>query len=114
MLKQMGIVAAAGAAALTLLGGVASASESPRGIDQDRDQVGLLNLNNLDVLHNVNGTLGLCGNDVNVLGVQVPIRNALNGLDVPILSPGENTAAGLSPYNCAAGGVQDGGSLQHN
>lgn len=115
MLKKMGFVAATAAAGLMLLGGVASASESHgAGSDRDDNQAGLVNLNNLDVLHNVNGTLGLCGNDVNVLGVQVPLRNVANGLNVPLISPGQNSAAGASPYNCASGGVVDGGSVQAN
>lgn len=38
-----------------------------------------MNLNNLDVLHDVNGTLGICDSNVNVLGVQVAVRDALNG-----------------------------------
>lgn len=117
MLKKMGLVAATAAAASLLLGGVASASESHhhhyRG-DDGSHQVGLVNLNNTDVLHNVNATVGFCGNNVNVLGVQVPVQESLNGIGVPILSPGENTAAGANPYNCAAGAVVDGGSSQHS
>ncbi|MDT8911937.1 hypothetical protein [Amycolatopsis sp. PS_44_ISF1] len=115
MLKKIGLVTAALAAGAFLFGGVASASTAdyPHGGDQS-GQVGLLNLNNTDLLHNVNVTPGICGNDVNVLGVQVPIRNSLNGIGVPILSPGENTAAGVSPYNCASGTIVDGGSVQGN
>jgi hypothetical protein len=115
LLKTLASVVAGAAIGTVLLGGVASADE---GYDQDfhdkSGQLGLLNLNNIDVLHNVNGTLGVCGNDVNVLGVQVPVRNALNGIGVPILSPGESEASGESPYNCASGAVVDGGSSQDN
>jgi hypothetical protein len=115
LLKSLASVVAGAAIGTVLLGGVASADE---GYDHDSydksGQLGLLNLNNIDLLHNVNGTVGVCGNDVNVLGVQVPIRNALNGIGVPILSPGENEAAGESPYNCASGAVVDGGSIQDN
>ncbi|MGW4395093.1 hypothetical protein ACWEHA_07370 [Amycolatopsis nivea] len=116
MLKKIGLVSGAMAAGAFLFGGIAAADTADghhhghhRG---GPDQVGLVNLNNTDVAHNVNGTLGLCGNDVNVLGVQVPVRNSLNGIGVPVLSPGENTAAGESPYNCASGAVVDGGSVQ--
>jgi hypothetical protein len=117
VLKKIGFTAAI-AGGLMMLGGVASADQvdhhGHRYSHDESGQLGLVNLNNIDVLHNVNGTLGLCGNDVNVLGVQVPIRNALNGIGVPILSPGENTAAGESPYNCASGGIADGGTSQGN
>ena len=114
MLKKIGFVTAALAAGAFLSGGIAAA-DTPDGDHGDYDyssQVGLLNLNNTDLLHDVNVTPGICGNDINVLGVQVPIRHSLNGIGVPILSPGENTAAGASPYNCAAGAIADGGTSQ--
>jgi hypothetical protein len=121
MLKKIGLVTATMAAGAFMFGGIASATTPGHHHDGGHHhgvggegQVGLVNLNNIDALHNVNATLGLCGNDVNVLGVQVPIRNALNGIGVPILSPGVNEAAGKSPYNCASGGVLDGGSVQSN
>jgi hypothetical protein len=122
MLKKIGFVAATMAAGAFLTGGIAAAGTP----DEDHGhhhghhaydyngQVGLVNLNNTDVLHNVNVTPGICGNDVNVLGVQVPIRDSLNGIGVPILSPGEHEASGQSPYNCAAGAVTDGGTSQDN
>ncbi|MEV6638893.1 hypothetical protein [Amycolatopsis sp. NPDC051371] len=122
MLKKIGFVTAAVAAGAFLAGGVAAAG-TPDGHDHHghhhggydhMGQVGLVNLNNTDVLHNVNVTPGICGNDVNVLGVQVPIRDSLNGIGVPILSPGENEASGESPYNCASGAVVDGGTSQDN
>ncbi|KDN19185.1 hypothetical protein [Amycolatopsis rifamycinica] len=114
MLKKVGFVTAAMAAGAFLAGGVAAA-----GTPDDHDhhsghtgQLGLLNLNNTDVLHNVNAVLGVCENDINVLGVQVPIHDSLNGIGVPILSPGEHEAEGESPYNCASGGLADGGTSQ--
>jgi hypothetical protein len=123
MLKKIGFVAATMAAGAFLTGGIAAAGTP----DEDHGhhhhghhaydyngQVGLINLNNTDVLHNVNVTPGICGNDVNVLGVQVPIRDSLNGIGVPILSPGESEASGESPYNCASGAVVDGGTSQDN
>jgi hypothetical protein len=120
MLKKIGFVTAAMAAGAFLAGGVAAA-DTPDGHHghhhggyDHSGQVGLVNLNNTDVLHNVNVTPGLCGNDVNVLGVQVPIRDSLNGIGVPILSPGETEASGESPYNCASGAVVDGGTSQDN
>jgi hypothetical protein len=123
VLKKLGLVAVAASAGMLLFGGMASAQEAgghgghghPGHHGHDwSGQVGLVNVNNLDALHNVNGTLGLCGNDVNVLGVQVPIRNALNGIGVPILSPGGHEASSAAPYNCASGGIADGGSSQDN
>ncbi|MEU4251441.1 hypothetical protein AB0F15_28905 [Amycolatopsis sp. NPDC026612] len=114
MLKKLGFVTAAMAAGAFLAGGVAAAGTLDGHDDHGgyTSQLGLLNLNNTDALHNVNGTLGLCGNDVNVLGVQVPIHDSLNGIGVPILSPGEHEASGESPYNCASGGIADGGTSQ--
>ncbi|MEV7097291.1 hypothetical protein AB0M80_31000 [Amycolatopsis sp. NPDC051045] len=109
MIKKIGLITAALSAGAFLTGGIASA-----GTPDDYGQAGLVNLNNTDVLHNVNVTPGVCGNDVNVLGVQVPIHDSLNGLGVPILSPGEHEADGESPYNCAAGAVTDGGTSQGN
>ncbi|EOD68405.1 hypothetical protein [Amycolatopsis vancoresmycina] len=122
MLKKMGFVAVTAAAGAFLAGGVAAAG-TPEGHEHhhhghhygDYDQigqVGLVNLNNTDVLHNVNGTLGVCGNDINVLGVQVPLHDVANGIGVPILSPGAHAAEGESPYNCASGGLADGGTDQ--
>ncbi|WP_103351346.1 hypothetical protein [Amycolatopsis sp. CA-128772] len=123
MLKKMGFVAVTAAAGAILAGGVASAG-TPDGHEHHHGhghhyggydytgQVGLVNLNNTDVLHNVNATLGLCGNDINVLGVQVPLHDVANGIGVPILSPGEHSAEGESPYNCASSGLADGGTSQ--
>jgi hypothetical protein len=109
MIKKIGLITAAVAAGAFLTGGIAAA-DTPG----DSDQVGLVNLENTDVLHNVNVTPGICGNDVNVLGVQVPIRDALNGIGVPVLSPGEHEASGENPYNCASGAITDGGTGQGN
>ncbi|QKV73836.1 hypothetical protein [Amycolatopsis sp. Hca4] len=122
MLKKIGFVVAAAAAGAFLAGGVAAAGtpdehhhHAHHYADHDfTGQVGLVNLNNTDVLHNVNGTVGACGNDVNVLGVQVPIRNSLNGIGVPILSPGSHEASSESAYNCASGELSDGGTSQGN
>ncbi|MGW5747250.1 hypothetical protein [Amycolatopsis sp. NPDC003861] len=124
MLKKIGFVTATAAAGAFLAGGIAAA-DTPEGHHHHghhqshqyggydyTGQVGLVNLNNTDVLHNVNGTLGLCGNNVNVLGVQVPVQDSLNGIGVPILSPGSHEASGESPSNCAASGLSDGGTSQ--
>ncbi|MEV7043470.1 hypothetical protein [Amycolatopsis sp. NPDC051061] len=123
MLKKAGFVVATMAAGAFLAGGVAAA-DTPGGHEHHHGhhhggydysgQAGLLNLNNTDLLHNVNVTPGICGNNVNVLGVQVPIQNSLNGIGVPILSPGGHEASGENPYNCASGGVADGGTSQGN
>jgi hypothetical protein len=120
MLKKIGFVAAAMAAGAFVTGGIASAGTPDEehghhhgnyGYDHT-SQVGLVNLDNTDVLHNVEATVGLCGNDINVLGVQVPIHDSLNGIGVPILSPGSHEASGENPYNCASGGLSDGGTSQ--
>jgi hypothetical protein len=120
MLKKIGFVTAGVAAGMVMLSGFAAAEGSgaagyPHGYgDEGNDQIGLVNVNNVDALHNVNANAGVCGNDVNVLGVQVPIRNALNGIGVPILSPGEHDAEAAAPYNCASASIDDGGSVQDN
>jgi len=114
MLRKIGFVAAAMAAGAFVTGGIAAAGTSAdelQGYDHT-GQVGLVNLNDTDALHNVQGTLGFCGNDVNVLGVQVPVHDSLNGLGVPVLSPGASAAEGESPYNCASSGLADGGTSQ--
>jgi hypothetical protein len=118
MLKKIGFVAATMAAGAFITGGIAAAGtpgeeHGHHGYDHT-GQVGLVNLNNTDALHNVNGTVGFCGNDVNVLGVQVPVHDSLNGLGVPVLSPGASEASGESPYNCASSGLADGGTSQGN
>jgi hypothetical protein len=109
MMKKIAAVTGAVAAGALLFGGVASAQGPDSGYN---GQAGLLNLNNTSLLHNVNAVVGLCDNDVNVIGVQVPIRHSLNGIGVPILSPGNHEASGDSPENCAAGGIADGGTSQ--
>ncbi|SEF29504.1 hypothetical protein SAMN05421837_104727 [Amycolatopsis pretoriensis] len=113
MIKKIGLITAALAAGAFLSGGIASA-DTPGGYDDDFGQAGLVNLDNTEVLHNTNVTPGVCGNNVNVLGVQVPIQDSLNGIGVPILSPGEHEADGDNPDNCAAGAITDGGTSQGN
>ena len=115
MIKQLGFVATTLAAGMAVLGGSASAANvSVAGHPVDStDQFGLVgNVQNLDAVHNLNVVGGVCDDNVNVLGVQVPIRDSLNGIGVPILSPGEHEASGESPYNCASGGLADGGTSQ--
>lgn len=114
VLKKVGFAAFAIAAGVTLFSGTASAAEYGHHYDGDEHQAGLLNLTNLDVAHNVNVTPGICNDNVNVLGVQVPVQHVANGLNVPLLSPGQNSGAGENPYNCAASGVSDGGTSQDN
>ncbi|MFC4002854.1 hypothetical protein ACFS2C_22715 [Prauserella oleivorans] len=58
-------------------------------VEGPNGQLGLVNVN--DVLNDNN--VGVCDNNVNVLGVQV--ADALNGLSVPLLSPaGESEGGG--------------------
>lgn len=65
-------------------------------------------------MHNRNAVVGFCDNNVNVLGVQVPVRNVANDIGVPIQSPVEHEADGQNPNNCASGSVVEGGSNQGN
>ncbi|MFJ7211800.1 hypothetical protein [Amycolatopsis sp. NPDC098790] len=111
MIKKIGLITAALAAGAFLTGGIASA-DTPGYQGDEFGEAGLVNLHNTDVLHNLNVAPGVCGNNVNVLGVQVPIQDSLNGIGVPILSPGEHEASGENPDNCASGAVTDGGTSQ--
>jgi hypothetical protein len=111
VLKQIIVGAAAVAAGLVPFAGQASADPGNYAGGQDGD-LGLVNLTNLDVLHNLNVNAGVCDNNINVLGVQVPVEDVANGIDVPILSPGENGAIGATPENCASSTNSDGGTVQ--
>jgi hypothetical protein len=119
MIKKIGLVAAVAAAGMVLFGGMASATSWDGGHNHTaignsdlRDQAGLVNLNNLDVAHNVNVVAGVCKNNVNVLGVQVPVQGVGQGLNIPLLSPGQNAA--VTNESCAAGAINDGGTDQRN
>ena len=94
MLKKAGVVAAA-AAGLIMLGAPAFASTASLQGEEGwghhgGGQVGLVNVSNVDILHNVNAVVGACGDNVGVLGAAVPI-----------LSPSITK-------NCAAGGIANG------
>jgi hypothetical protein len=115
VIKQLGFVATALAAGMAAFGGSASATNvSVAGHPVDSsEQFGLIgNVQDLDVLHNVNVVGGVCENDINVLGVQVPVHDTANGIGIPVLSPGEHEAEGQNPDNCAAGEIADGGTAQ--
>jgi hypothetical protein len=122
MLKKIGFVTVGAAAGMMMLSGLAAADNTggPHGHgygygeDEGNSQVGLVNVNNVDALHNVNVNAGVCDNNINVLGVQVPVEDVANGVGIPILSPGEHDAEGATPYNCASASLDDGGSVQDN
>ncbi|MBP2320854.1 hypothetical protein JOF56_001239 [Kibdelosporangium banguiense] len=87
MLKKAGVIAAA-AAGLLMLGAPAFAADIN---SAHNGQVGLVNLNDIDIAKdiNVNVIAGVCNNNVGVLGAAVPV---------------------LSPQivdSCAAGGIDD-------
>lgn len=107
MLKKIGLATVA-AAGIAMVGSPAFADVPGYGssVDNNDHQNGLVNVDKVDVAHNVNVPVGLCGDDVNVLGVQVPVRanGLLNGL--PILSPRSPSANnGAAPQVCASGVV---------
>jgi hypothetical protein len=116
--KKIALVAAVTAAGMALFGGMASATTwsntDTLGHNGLVGQVGLANLNNLDALHNVNVNPGVCDNDINVLGVQVPVRDVANGIGIPVLTAGRSTAAGDDAHSCASGTIVDGGTGQAN
>lgn len=99
MLKKTAFVATA-AAGLMMLGSPAFATTGgDDGHGDGSGQVGLVNVN--DVLNDNN--VGVCDNKVNVLGVQA--TDALNGLGIPLLSPGGATGAeSNAPDICAVQG----------
>ncbi|SFW60107.1 hypothetical protein [Amycolatopsis australiensis] len=101
MLKKFFVVTTALGAGAFLAGGVAAAD--PVDDYDSTSQFSLLNLENTNALHTVDGTAGVCDNDVNVLAVQVPLHDVANGVGV-----GE----GQAPENCAGTGQADGGSGQ--
>jgi len=116
VIKQLGFVATALAAGMALAGGSAGAAGitvAGQPVDHN-DQIGLANVQNLDVLHNANVIGAVCDNNINVLGVQVPVRDVAEGIAVPVLSPGATEAEGTTPDNCAGGGIEDGGTAQEN
>jgi hypothetical protein len=87
-LKKAGVIAAA-AAGLLMLG--APAFAAPGVNNAHGGQVGLININDVDIAKDININLiaGVCGNNVGVLGAAVPV---------------------LSPSivkNCASGGIGD-------
>ncbi|MFI9452723.1 hypothetical protein [Amycolatopsis sp. NPDC052450] len=116
MIKQFGFVATALAAGMAIVGGTASAAGTAvedYPVDHN-GQLGFANVQNLDAVHNLNVVGGVCDNNVNVLGVQVPVRDVAEGIAVPVLSPGATEAEGATPDNCASGIIEDGGTLQGN
>jgi len=98
VLKKSAIVAAV-AAGFMMIGSPAFATQGGHwdGGD-DTGQLGLINVD--DVLNDNN--VGVCGNNVNVLGVQV--ADALNGLGltVPILTGASQAESGSAPDTCVA------------
>jgi hypothetical protein len=118
MIKKIGFVTAGVAAGMMMLSGLASAEDVHvgqwPGDEEGNSEVGLVNVNNVDALHNVNVNAGVCDNNINVLGVQVPVEDVANGIGLPLLSPGEHDVAGTTPENCASAAAEDGGTLQDN
>jgi hypothetical protein len=116
VLKQLIAGSAAVVAGMVPLSGVASAESGPpvRHYDGGNEQVGLVNIADLEILHNVNLTAGLCDNNIGVFIVQAPIQGVLNGIGVPVGSPGSSSGIGFAPENCAMGGLLDGGTVQGN
>lgn len=116
MIKKIAFVTAGVAAGMTMLGGFASAEDVHfgkwPGDEQGHSNDGLVNVTNVDLLHNVNANVGVCDNNINVLGVQVVVEDVANGLNVPILSPGVHEAEGSTPENCASASSEDGGTVQ--
>ncbi|GAB3572507.1 hypothetical protein GCM10027445_30110 [Amycolatopsis endophytica] len=97
VLKKSAIVAAA-AAGFMMIGSPAFAAQGSWDEGGDTGQLGLVNVD--DVLNDNN--VGVCDNNVNVLGVQV--ADALNGvgLTVPILTGASEADSGSAPDTCIA------------
>jgi hypothetical protein len=92
MLKKVAAVTAV-TAGLMMVGAPAFAGvpggHNPGGKGDKVSQIGLVNVNDVDILRNVNAVVGACGNNVSVVGVTVPV-----------LSPSPTKG-------CAAGGIKD-------
>ncbi|AIJ23439.1 MULTISPECIES: hypothetical protein [Amycolatopsis methanolica group] len=97
MLKKSAIVAAA-AAGFMMIGSPAFATQGAWDEGGDTGQLGLLNVDDVANDNNV----GVCDNNVNVLGVQV--ADALEGVGatVPILSGASDAQSGDAPDTCVA------------
>lgn len=106
MPKKFGFAAIA-AAGIMLAGAPAFAAEPAYGAADNSDsQNGLINVDKVDIAHNVNVPVGLCDDAVNVLGVQVPVKLGGVANGIPILSPGSPSEGnGKAPYTCAKGTV---------
>jgi hypothetical protein len=122
LLKKLGTVVVTTAAGMVMLGGMASASDVDCGAacrtddtvgqDSSRDQgkhrqVGLVNVNNTSVAENVNVLGAVCDNNISVLGVQVPIEDVANGINVPVGSPSHTESVSASPDFCSMSGIID-------
>lgn len=96
MLKKIGFATVGAVAGMIMMSGVASAED-------EVDVPGLINLEGISVLNNLNLNAGICNNTVSVLGVLVGIENVLNGLNLPELPevPGDETR-GEPVSNCAS------------
>ena len=107
-----------------MLGGVASASTSAcddacrgegatgqsDGVDHGkRHQIGLVNMNGTNTLRNADTVGALCDNDIDVLGVQVPVEDVANGVQVPLAAAGSDASVDASPDFCSMSGVVDQG-----
>jgi len=116
MIKKIGFATLGMAAGMVMLSGFASAEGLHVGgyPGEGGDQVGLLNVNNVDILHNTNLTVGVCDNNISALGVQVPVEDALNGVGLQLLSSGVQHVTSAAPESCAATGNVDGGTAQIN
>lgn len=92
MLKKVAAVTAV-TAGLMMAGAPAFAGvpggHHPGGKGDNVGQIGLINVNDVDIARNVNAVVGACGNNVSVVGVTVPV-----------LSPNPSK-------DCAAGGIED-------
>jgi len=118
MMKKIGFATAGVFAGMAMLTGFASAEDvhvgQLPGGEENSNEFGLVNVNNVDVLHNANANVGVCDNNINVLGVQVPVQDVANGIDLPLLSSGAHEAEGATPENCALASAEDGGTVQDN
>jgi hypothetical protein len=120
VLKKIGFVAAFAAGSLAVLGGTASAD--PSGDRGDRpghdstEQVGLLNLQNTQVLQDVEVPIGICNNSINILAISVQAHEVLEDIAVPILNPGGGDVDSVSPEHdsCTSNSEQGSTSDQGN
>ncbi|HEX6340927.1 hypothetical protein [Umezawaea sp.] len=124
MFKKIGAVVVTAAAGMGVMGGVASAStdfcgdyclaEDPADRAENigpeyHYRAGLVFVNGEDVVRSTSFSNAFCGNDVDAAGVRSPAGDAVDGVDFPVMAPGQHQPVNASPDFCSVSGTIDQG-----